>query len=204
MELTRQNRNTYFIKKEFQTKIIAQFVMLVIAGSFISGLLLYFLISKEIGLKIMSMYSELNKWDILLPSILLSQLSVIILISLATVYMVLYFSHKIAGPLYRIEKIAIDIGNGNLKEIINFRENDELKPINSALQQMVENLREKITGFHTNYEEFKKIEDILHNAIQTSRLSEKDKILLTKALEKSLVHYDDNLESFILPDSGEL
>ena len=42
MELTRQNRNTYFIKKEFQTKIIAQFVMLVIAGSFISGLLLYF------------------------------------------------------------------------------------------------------------------------------------------------------------------
>ncbi|MBN1292909.1 MAG: hypothetical protein JXB48_13795 [Candidatus Latescibacteria bacterium] len=199
-----KNRNTYFIKKEFQAKIIAQFITLVATGSLISGILLYFLISNETGLKIMSTQQDIDKWDILLPSILLSQLSVIILISLATVYMVLYFSHKIAGPLYKIEKIIEEIGNGNFKESINFREKDELKPINAALQCMIDNLREKINGFHYNYEEFKKIEDILHNAIQTSKLSEKDKNLLAKSLEKSLVHYDDNLEAFVLPGNGDL
>jgi len=42
MEESKWKRRTYFIKKEFQTKIIVHFVTLVILGSLVSGVLLYY------------------------------------------------------------------------------------------------------------------------------------------------------------------
>lgn len=53
----------------------------------------------------------------------------------------IFVSHKIAGPMYRIEKSAAAIRNGDLRVSFNVRRNDEMKDATSALGEMVDSLQ---------------------------------------------------------------
>ncbi len=56
----------------------------------------------------------------------------------------IYLSHRIAGALYRIEKIVKYVSNsGDLKQRIVLRKNDELKELASILNEMFKNLDSK-------------------------------------------------------------
>ena len=50
-------------------------------------------------------------------------------------------SHKIAGPMYRIEKSAEAISNGDLSVSFRIRKGDEMKEASSALEEMVDSLQ---------------------------------------------------------------
>ena len=56
----------------------------------------------------------------------------------------IFLSHKIAGPMYRIEKSAEAIRDGDLRVNFNIRRSDELKETASVLERMVESLRDDI------------------------------------------------------------
>jgi len=51
-----------------------------------------------------------------------------------------FYSHRVAGPLYRVRQVARDISEGKLYPRVKFRKNDALHPlagsINSALDRM--------------------------------------------------------------------
>jgi methyl-accepting chemotaxis protein len=55
-----------------------------------------------------------------------------------------FFPYAIAGPLYRIEKKLVDIGNGDLKKKIKIRKGDEVEELSDSINIMVEGLRVKI------------------------------------------------------------
>lgn len=59
-------------------------------------------------------------------------------------------SHRIAGPMYRFEKSAAAIRNGDLRVNFNIRKTDEMKDIAKDLEEMVESL-------HNDIEKIKKI-----------------------------------------------
>ncbi len=50
-------------------------------------------------------------------------------------------SHKIAGPMYRIEKSAEAIASGDLSVSFRIRKGDEMKEASSALEEMVDSLQ---------------------------------------------------------------
>jgi methyl-accepting chemotaxis protein len=56
----------------------------------------------------------------------------------------IFISHKIAGPMYRIEKSARAIQDGNLNVNFNIRRGDEMKETASVLEEMVETLHKDI------------------------------------------------------------
>ena len=187
-------RNQYFIKKTFQLKIIIRFILILIIGGFISGIVLYYSTSNELETKLNVAHITIrNTRDILLPSIILTSIIVFLLLSAVTVYTVLYLSHKIAGPLYKFEKITNEIGKGNLNVHVKLRERDELLPLQNAFISMKENLNSKIIVFHKN---FKKIEKELNNAIQSSTFTENDKKSLTTEITEFMVEYEKNLSFF--------
>lgn len=72
----------------------------------------------------------------LLPKVLL--LAVLIFIA------GIFVSHKIAGPMYRIEKSAEAIRQGDLRVNFHVRKGDEMKGAASALEDMVESLHADI------------------------------------------------------------
>ena len=62
------------------------------------------------------------------------------------------FSHRVAGPIYRLEKAAEDVVKGNFNRI-RLRKNDEFKEIETTVNQIVDYLNHIKTldaQFHSN------------------------------------------------------
>jgi len=54
------------------------------------------------------------------------------------------FSHRIAGPVYRIEKTIYEIARGNLRLRIRLRKGDELRDLADIINDMTQNLDSSI------------------------------------------------------------
>ena len=68
----------------------------------------------------------------------------IILLSVLIFLGGIFLSHRIAGPMYRIEKSAEAIQRGDLRVNFKIRKGDEMKDAAGALERMIENLHDDI------------------------------------------------------------
>ena len=145
MAAQKYKRRNYFIKKRFQTKFILRFCALVVLGAVISGVILYSLSGGTVTTAFVnSRLSIVNTADYILPALIGSGLVSIALISIATAIVVMYLSHRIAGPLFRIEKSAEEIGSGNLALKIRLRSTDEITRMADGLNEMTEKIRKSL------------------------------------------------------------
>ena len=67
----------------------------------------------------------------------------------------IFISHKIAGPMYRFERSAEAVKDGNLKIHFKLRKGDEMRKTASVLESMVESLRHDISSIKQAEEELK-------------------------------------------------
>lgn len=171
MEKSQNRRRNYFIKKEFQRRFIMKFCLLVILGALISGIIIYAMSLSTVTTSFENSRLTIKSTaDYVLPAVFLSSVIVIILTGLATIMITLFTSHKIAGPLYRIEKDVGEIVAGNLKIRFNLRKDDEIKPLAAALDTMVKVLK-------TEIEEANEAVSKLESAIEKlERNEEKEKL----------------------------
>jgi nitrogen fixation/metabolism regulation signal transduction histidine kinase len=70
----------------------------------------------------------------------LSTAVVTVLVGLASVIVTLYTSHKIAGPIYRIEKDLEKVMLGDLRVKFNLRKKDQLQALATMIEALVGNL----------------------------------------------------------------
>lgn len=140
-----ERRKNYFIKKEFQRNFILKFCGLVILASLISGAIIYAVSRSTVTTTFEnSRLSIRSTADYILPTLLLTSIVVVALIGVATIVVTLFTSHRIAGPLYRIEKDVEEIAAGNLTMRFRLRTGDEIKALAVSLDVMAHNLREHI------------------------------------------------------------
>lgn len=64
--------------------------------------------------------------------------------TVALVVVSIFLSHKFAGPVYRFENSAEEIGRGRLRHRISLRRSDELTDLQEKLNAMVESLQRKV------------------------------------------------------------
>lgn len=147
-------RRQYFIQKDFQSKFILKFCIILLIGIIISiGLL--FLFSKG---TLTSSFEQSrlvikNTADAILPGVFLSHLIALVLITLLTIVITLLVSHKLAGPLFRFEKELKEIGNGDLSKVVKVRKKDQIKAMADSLNQMRANLQKKILDIKKEVEQ---------------------------------------------------
>jgi len=140
-------RKNYFVKKSFQANVIVIFVVLVVVGSIISGLLLYGVLGVNLEESFNRAHLGLkNTKDLLFPSILTANIITIISISLVTIYIMIYISHRIAGPLYKFEGMLKEVAKGNLKLSAKTRAKDELKDFSLVFDEALNGLNQKVTA----------------------------------------------------------
>lgn len=146
-------RRTYFIKKDFQTKFILQFSSILLIGAAISTLILLILCR---GTLISSFHGSRltieNTCTAILPNIILSNLITLALISLVTIAFTLFVSHKIAGPLFRLEQEVKEIGEGDLTRKVTLRAKDQITPLADGLTGMTVRLNRKVLKIRTGVE----------------------------------------------------
>ena len=150
----KNRRKNYFIKKRFQRNFIVKFCILVIIGSVISGAIVYTMSRSTVTTTFENCRLRIKSTaDFILPAVMLSGAVVIAVIGLATVAVTLFTSHKVAGPLYRMEQDVKEVASGNLKKRFNLRINDEIKTLAESLDKMTRELRTNIAGIKRDVSE---------------------------------------------------
>lgn len=129
----RNRRRKYFIKKEFQTRFISRFCLPVIFTALIAAIVIY----RFSGQSVVTVFENSRLMikpgtEFIMPGLILSTLISIILVGIATMVIMFFASHRIAGPLYKVEKSLERMANGDLSFDIHFRRRDEVKKLADA------------------------------------------------------------------------
>lgn len=138
-------RRHYLVKKDYQIKFMLKFCLLLLLGVIVStGMLILF----TKGTLTTSFHaSRLTIEDtafVILPSVLLTNLITLGLVSLAAVIVILFVTHKVVGPMIRFEKDINQIGQGDLTKVIRLRNKDQLTATAENLNKMTKSLRQKV------------------------------------------------------------
>lgn len=138
-------RRNYFIKKGFQTRFILRFISVIFLGIIVSSGIVYFLTSKKIEEAYYRSHIKIaSTGEIVYPILFTANIITVGIIIVITIIITLLISHKIAGPLYRIEKSIHEIGEGNLSFKIYLRAKDELITLAEIFNNMMAKLKGKI------------------------------------------------------------
>jgi methyl-accepting chemotaxis protein len=159
MEMTRKSgtrRRKYLVKKGFQFNFILKFCAVVLGGVIVSTCLLFFFSQDTLTSSFSHSRLVITSTSLaILPAVIYTNLIVLGLISLATIFVTVVVSHKIAGPLFRFEKELGEIGEGNLTGKISLRKEDQMIEMAEALNGMVEALQEKVIKIREGIAEVK-------------------------------------------------
>ncbi len=147
-------RKNYFIKKSFQAKFFVGFVALLV----IEALLIAGLFMRISGQTLTTGYSGSRFVIDKTSSFFFVNFTVMctivgIAVGLAGMFVFIFLSHKIAGPLYRFESVLKDLAKGNLTTRINLRKSDQLEDIKNTFNAALESADERLTEVKKDLDE---------------------------------------------------
>jgi len=139
-------RRQYYIKKDFQTRFIIRFILVLIIGGVISVGLTYLttrgtLTTSYVDARLVIQDTPLA----ILPSVVLTTLITIVVVGVIVGIVTLLVSHKIAGPMFRFEKDIERIAGGDLKSHIHLRREDQFQEMVKTLNAMIDSLNSKVS-----------------------------------------------------------
>ena len=139
-------RQQIYIKKDFQFRFILKFCLILLAGVLISTALL--LIFSQDTLTSSFSHSRLvirSTAEAMLPAIITTNLISLALIIVTTIIVTLYISHKIAGPIFRLENEIKRIGKGDLSATIALRSKGQMLEFAQRVNEMTTGLHQRIS-----------------------------------------------------------
>ncbi len=144
MQRTWRRRN-YFIKKDFQGRFVLRFFFTVILTTVIFTIILSIISLNTMTVVYKDSHLRLDRTPFaLIPEILQTYWIYIVLIGIVIGLFSILISHRVAGPIYRIERSIEEITRGNLSFKIRLREKDEMKELAERINEMVGGLSERI------------------------------------------------------------
>ncbi len=137
-------RKKILVKKKFQVIYVGYIIVFMIFVAVISGGTVFHTLFSILAPKLAGIYPEGRLMAIFTKTALILARNLLILTPFIIVIGIL-LSHRIAGPISRIERVMEEIGNGNFKMRLAIRRSDELQDMADALNKMTELLDQKDT-----------------------------------------------------------
>lgn len=180
----RPKRKKLYIKKEFQTDFSVKFLILIALES-VLAIAMFIYLSRG---TVITGYSgaELvitSTGEYFLPTVLLANLALIGVTAVAGFIIMVSYSHKIAGPLYRFEKSIDEMASGDLTSRFNLRANDQLEELAGRINSLSERLDEAVSGIKSEARELEAALEEARESLKSGSLSALDE-KLGKASEK--------------------
>jgi len=132
-------RRRYIVKSGLQFRYIGLVFALAVLASIVTGWTVFATGWSFFGEKLANVYPQ-ARLVYVLRAINLALIRNLLLVSPLIFILGLLFSHKIAGPVYRIERTLAEISRGNLALRIKLRQGDELSGLAEIINNMTENL----------------------------------------------------------------
>lgn len=133
-ETRKFQRKTVLVKRALQLKYIGMVFLSVLVASLIVGGDVYYSLSRVMLTECPSSIDRVIQFNGVLMVKVALYLGLMLLISL-------YVSHRFAGPIYRFEKSAQTVGEGDLTHRVSLRTGDELMELQEEFNGMVSGLQ---------------------------------------------------------------
>ncbi|RLD16475.1 MAG: hypothetical protein DRI36_05630 [Caldiserica bacterium] len=148
-----EKRKRYVVDKDFQIKMVKRVILLVMGGIILSGILSYSIAIYREKKSEVQLYGTTDKYGddvrivkrqeivkpIILKAIVISGIASIIIVGI----FMIFYSHRIAGPVYRLRKSLEKVAEGDYSVRITFRKKDEFKELAEAFNKMVDSLEKR-------------------------------------------------------------
>jgi methyl-accepting chemotaxis protein len=165
-------RRKFFIKKDFQGKLILGCFLLVAGGGLLFNVLLGLLSADSVTISYTNNDLQLGQTPFMLLKQVLTANWFLLVIGGGFVMLAsLLLSHRIAGPLYRFETTLDNMKKGQLDNIIHLRDKDEGKELARKINEFNAQLSQSFTLISQN----SKALHILTEQALTLDLPEKEK-----------------------------
>jgi nitrogen fixation/metabolism regulation signal transduction histidine kinase len=143
----------YYFDKGYKKRFIIRFVVGMVMISLTSCLLFFSIIPKETASRYVSLiYHMHSTHQNLLTILLVVGLFEVILALLFTLLLVLIISHKVGGPVYKLEQNIEQMTKGNFNlSAITFRDRDQGQVLALRFNEMIKSLRHHINEVKYSY-----------------------------------------------------
>ena len=144
--MDQKQRKQYLIEPGFQAQFIFKFCLVIMGVSTLIGASVLFITRNSTTVAIENTQVVVKETaDFILPSLTLTILLVSAFSAFAVIILTLFVSHKISGPIFRLQREIEKMQDGDLVRNFNIREKDQLQSLAKTLDFVVGNLRDKHT-----------------------------------------------------------
>ena len=164
MAMDANRRRRYLVKRKLQYRYALMLLLFTGASALVAGYTVFLTGWTLFGAKLAQIYPQ-GRLHTILVSINFALLRNIVIILPVIFFIALYYSHKIAGPLYRMEEVLKAVGKGHLGFRVKFRKGDELKEMEIALNEMIAWLEQVRTQTNEKARCFMESCDRLHDTL---------------------------------------
>lgn len=149
-------RRNYFINKPFQTRFILKFCLVVVLSSLVIGGLVYYVFQDTTTVAIENTQVVVKSTaDFVLPIVINILFLVTVAVAIVVAFITMMTSHKIAGPLYRLQREIELLEKGDLRREFRIRNNDQLQELAVSLKIMCKSLQGKELEIRESFENLK-------------------------------------------------
>jgi len=137
-------RTKYLIATKFQLRYVGIILLLMSVTAIVCSYVIYYTVMVLMGEKLANVYPQGRLIAIINTVNMRIVLSLLFITPVVTIIGI-YLSHKIAGPIYRIESFLGDMTAGNLASRIVLRKGDELMSVADKINTLSISLKTTMT-----------------------------------------------------------
>lgn len=191
-------RRIYIINKKFQFRYVFIILFLTFAGIFTISFITFYVIWSNVINEFFFIPEAAKKLgDIYIKTTELLIIPLLIIGFIFSIIGILY-SHKIAGPLYRVQKICEEISKGNLNLNVKFRKGDEFHEVADSLNKVIQGLKNMVREDKEIIEKLFLLTEKLKRDIATQKDLKKDVKITIEELDNIVKELKKSTEKFIL------
>ncbi len=174
-------RTKYLVSTRLQLRYVGIILLLMFVTAAICSYIVYYTVMILMGEKLANVYPQ-GRLMAIINTVNIRMLMSLLFITPVVTVIGIYLSHKIAGPIYRIEKFLGDMSAGNLTSRIVLRKGDELRTIADKINVLNDSLKATFTSQKSSMEKL------------IAELGELEKMVDSKPSDVSML--DKNIEKF--------
>ena len=158
-------RTKYLVSTKFQLRYVGIILSLMVVTAIVCSYVVYYTVMILMGEKLSSVYPQ-GRLIAIINMVNIRMMLSLLFIAPVVVVIGIYLSHKIAGPIYRIEQFLGAMVSGNFSSRITLRKGDEFMSVANKINILNDTLKTTMSSQKSSMErivnelgKFKKVVD---------------------------------------------
>lgn len=142
---------TVSTRRLYRTRLFLSTVIVVVLGGALAGIGVFTLLPKDLGAGYGAVITTIHGISgILMQKAVMIYAVIVVGIVVAMIVLHLVYSHRIAGPVFRLSREAAKISEGNLSGKIKFRQKDNLTDMADSLNGVADRYRARVDALKSH------------------------------------------------------